>query len=156
MVLGIESDADVAPWITVWPAERHQEAISRPDEAHLTILERDLPVGFILFAGLESSEGVIELRRIAVARRGAGVGRAAFAQALEYAFGRFNADRVWLDVLPENLRARRVYEEAGFQADRLVPAGHPSPDGPLPLLVMSIRRTGWEARQESRTTPEAG
>jgi RimJ/RimL family protein N-acetyltransferase len=145
-VLAIEAEADVSPWITPWPAERHLEAISRQDEAHLIVLDAGRPAGFVILAGIASAEGLIELRRIAVSRRGVGIGRAAFDQALAFAFTSCSAARVWLDVLPANVRARRVYEDAGFTADdRLPDEVHPSPDRSPRLLVMSIRQVDWEA-----------
>jgi diamine N-acetyltransferase len=143
-VLEIEADPEVSPWITCWPAERHLEAIISPDEAHLTVVRADRTVGFVLLAGLGDPARVIELRRIALSSRGAGIGYAALAQTLRVAFTEHDAQRVWLDVLPGNLRARHVYQSSGFRFERLLPGAHPSPDGPLPLLVMSIQRPDWE------------
>lgn len=145
-VLEIEGDPEVSPWVTRWPADRHLEAIGSPDEAHLSILENDQLVGFVLLAGLNAPERVIELRRIAISRRGGGIGRAALIQTLDLAFSELRAERVWLDLLPHNERARHLYESSGFTLEGLLEDAHPSPDGLLPLLVMSIGREEWEAR----------
>jgi diamine N-acetyltransferase len=143
-VLEIEAHPEVSPWITCWPAERHLEAIASPDEAHLTVIQADRAVGFVLLAGLGDPDRVIEFRRIALSSRGAGIGRVALAQTLQLAFSEYEAHRVWLDVLPGNMRARHLYESSGFRFERLLAGAHPSPDGPLPLLVMSIQREDWE------------
>ena len=155
-VLATESDPAVSRWINAWPAERHSEAICRQNEAHLTVIAENSPVGFVLLAGLESPDRIIELRRIAITARGRGIGSIALAQTLELAFTDFAARRVWLDVLPGNTRARAVYERYGLAEDGLIPEGHPSPDGWLQLLVMSIRREDWEVRETPWQEPPAG
>ena len=46
-VLALEADPDLAPWIGVWSAAQHRDAISEPDQAHLTFAHRvwlDLPL----------------------------------------------------------------------------------------------------------------
>jgi RimJ/RimL family protein N-acetyltransferase len=100
----------------------------------------------VLLAGLNAPERVIELRRLAISRRGAGIGRAALEQVLSLVFSEHDARRVWLDVLPGNARARRLYESLGFLAETLLQAAYPSPDGALPLLVMSIQKAEWQTR----------
>ncbi len=156
MVLGIEGDPKVAPWITRWPAERHLQAIRNADEAHLIVLDGGDRGGFVLLAGLASSDRVIELRRIALLRRDRGMGRQALSQAVDLAFHSYEAKRVWLDVVPENLRARHLYESSGFVADGLVPAGHPSPGSESLLLVMSTRREDWVRRRGPVLSPSRG
>ena len=143
-VLKIEGDPEVSPWITCWPLERHLAALTSPDEAHLSVFSANRLAGFVLLAGLDSPDRVIELRRIAVADRGGGIGRAALTQTLDLAFGDLSAQRVWLDLLPDNDRAKHLYQSSGFTFERTLEGAHPSPDGPLDLLVMSIRRDAWE------------
>jgi diamine N-acetyltransferase len=143
-VVDIEGDPEVSPWITRWPLDRHLEALTSPDEAHLSVFEADRLVGFVLLAGLDRSDGVVEIGRIALAKRGGGIGRDALVQTLEMVFRYYAAERVWLDVLPGNERARHLYESLGFAFERVIVGAHPSPDGPLDLLVMSIRQDSWE------------
>jgi RimJ/RimL family protein N-acetyltransferase len=140
-VLAIEADPEVAPWITRWPLQRHRRAIIEPDEAHLALYDDGSLVGFVLLAGLCAESGLIELRRIALGRRGAGIGALALSIVLDHSFGALGANRVWLDVLPGNLRALRVYERAGFADERLLDAAHLLPGGSsVAPRVMSIRR----------------
>ncbi len=143
-VMAIENDADVSPWITVWPAARHRRAFAEPDEAHMIFSRRGLTVGFLLLAGLTGPDRSIELRRIALSCRGEGLGAAALDLALGYAFDVLRARRVWLDVLPANTRALRLYERAGFADDGLARHGHVLPDGSsVPLRLMSITDTAF-------------
>jgi RimJ/RimL family protein N-acetyltransferase len=140
LVLAIEHDPEVAPWITQWPRERHSEAIHAADEAHLMVIEDGSPVGFVLLAGLTRSDRVVELGRIALSRRGGGIGRQALAQALDLAFDVYGAERVWLDVVPGNARAKHLYLTSGLNFERTIPDDHPSSPAGAVLEVMSTRR----------------
>jgi diamine N-acetyltransferase len=144
---GLEADPEVARWVTVWPADRHRLAISAPDQAHLTVNFAGEPVGFVLLAGLSGPHHAIELRRIVIARRGLGIGRAALDAVLDHAFGPGAAHRVWLDVMLDNDRARRLYESVGFLAEGVMRDAHRSGDRYLPLCLMSILEPEWRERR---------
>jgi diamine N-acetyltransferase len=144
--LALESDPDVASWITVWPVERHRQAIASSDEAHLTVRADGASVGFVLLAGLLGPHDSIELRRIAVARRECGLGRATLAAALAHAFERGGAHRVWLDVMLDNKRARGLYASAGFVEEGVMREAHRIGRRYVPLCLMSILREEWAAR----------
>ena len=145
-VLATEADPDVAPWIGCWTRERHLEAISTENEAHLVFCEREQTVGFLLLAGLAAPGHTIELRRIALSRRGAGLGARSIELALGYAFRVLGARRVWLDVLETNGRAWRLYRRSGFSDDGFAPNGHLLSDGSsVPLRLMSITASAFAA-----------
>jgi RimJ/RimL family protein N-acetyltransferase len=149
-VLAIEADPDVAPWITRWSAARHRRAISDADEAHMVFRDGPHVAGFLLLAGLSGEERSVELRRIALSHRGEGLGAVALDLALGRAFASFGARRVWLDVLPENVRAQRLYERAGFVEEGLLHEAHLLPDGSLASLrLMSTQAEDWAARDTS-------
>ncbi len=144
VVLAIESEPDVARWTGSWAHERHRQAIGDPDEAHMVFCSQGAVVGFLLLAGLRSPDRSVELRRIALRTRGEGLGPAALDLALGYAFDALGTGRVWLDVLEDNARARRLYERVGFADDGRAPAPHVLPDGSTaPLRLMSIREGRW-------------
>ena len=150
-VLATESDPDVSRWITVWTRERHVQAMRADDEAHMVFCERERTLGFLLLAGLGTPE--IELRRIALTRRGEGIGAAALELALGYAFDILGAHRVWLDVLPENARAIALYARIGLQDDGEAPHAHLLPDGSsMTLRLMSIRKAVWLTAPGGRTS----
>jgi diamine N-acetyltransferase len=156
-LMAIEADPDVSPWITVWPAERHRRALSEPDEAHMVFSRRGRTVGFLLLAGLTAPDRSIELRRIALSCRGEGLGAGALELALGYAFDVLGARSVWLDVLPGNARALRLYERAGLVDHGLAPHRHLLPDGSsAPLRLMSITNAAFVAMAQSLGAEGAG
>jgi RimJ/RimL family protein N-acetyltransferase len=89
-------------------------------------------VGFVLLAGLRRDDRVIEFRRIVITTPGQGFGRAAIRCVKHLAFDAFGCRRLWLDVKPDNVRARALYASEGFRED-----GTPSADA---LIIMSISR----------------
>jgi RimJ/RimL family protein N-acetyltransferase len=71
--------------------------------------------------------------------------------ALGYTFDVLRARRVWLDVLPANARALRLYERVGFADDGPAPHGHLLPDGSsIPLRLMSITETAFARAPHGR------
>ncbi len=146
-VLALEADPDVAPWITRWTRERHLRAISDADESHMSFADGGSFAGFLLLAGLCRPDRCVELRRIALRRRGEGRGKNALALALDRCFDEHAASRVWLDVVPRNLRAARLYELTGFLDGGLPPDGPPTP-----LRVMSIDGAAWAIARRSLDT----
>ena len=136
----------------MWSAAQHRDAISDPDQAHLTFDEDGASAGLLLLAGLTGRNRSVELRRIVVSRRGEGRGRAALVLALDHAFQACDAHRVWLDLLPDNARALRLYERSGFRSEGLLRDAHLRPDGSFASLrVMSILREEWAARRAAGT-----
>lgn len=154
-VVALESDPDVAPWISPWPRERHLRAISDDELAHLSFRDDDGAfAGLLLLAGLSDPERSIELRRIALETRGTGLGAQAFQAALAHCFESLGARRVWLDLLPGNERAATIYMRAGMKDEGVVENVHPLPDGSFgPLGFMSISAEDWRATR--RTPPVA-
>jgi diamine N-acetyltransferase len=59
----------------------------------------------------------VELFRLALAQTSGGQGRAFMAALISFAFDDLQAARIWLDCSGENLRAQRVYTQAGFQLE---------------------------------------
>ena len=141
-MLAAEADPEAARFIDRWDRSRHEQAIADSDEGHLLILDGAEPVGFALLAGLRTGAGQIELRRIVVVPRGRGIGRRALALILGLAFEGLGAERVWLDVMVDNLRARRAYAAAGFVFDVLRRDALPGAAGTRLLAIMSVSRPG--------------
>jgi RimJ/RimL family protein N-acetyltransferase len=112
----------------------------------LVIWERDgAPKGFALFCGLGSPAGTVELRRLALAEAGGGLGRAFITDLRDYGFEVLGADCLWLDVVTENPRAKHLYEDLGFQHEGTLRARWKRPAGDLAdLHVLSILRSEWQ------------
>ena len=55
---------------------------------------------------------------MAVTRPSAGVGKPILMTVLDMVFNKLGANRLWLDVFDDNVRARRAYETAGLRKER--------------------------------------
>lgn len=86
-------------------------------------------VGYVILANLHKS---VELRRIVVAEKGRGYGRAAVRQIKRLVFEELGAPRPWLDVKENNSRARHIYTSEGFTIEGT------SRECLEPLVIMSI------------------
>ncbi|MFE3838140.1 GNAT family N-acetyltransferase [Pseudogemmobacter sonorensis] len=73
--------------------------------------------GYALFCGLGTPSGVVELRRLALARPGQGRGAGFVAALVDHGFEVLGAGRLWLDASGENPRAMTLYERAGFRRE---------------------------------------
>jgi RimJ/RimL family protein N-acetyltransferase len=115
-VLRLEQGAENRSLIIPWTREQHREACSNSDLAHLIIETRQAlrMIGFLLLAGRESPHHSIEFRRIVIADKGRGYGKAALKLVKQVVFEKWKAHRLWLDVFDYNHRARHVYASEGF------------------------------------------
>lgn len=97
-----------------WDEATHRENLHNP-AYHYLIAEdiEGLTLGYAIL--LDNAPGRVEWRRIIVARRGDGIGKAFMAAVLDYFFTNHKAEVVWLDVYEQNDRARHVYEKLGFE-----------------------------------------
>ena len=138
MIAMWERHPDNEPFVIAWDDERHLTAFEDPDLQYFILDEARVPVGFVLLAGLTGGNGAIEFRRIVVMEKGRGYGRAAVEAVKQYCFGVLGAHRLWLDVLEENVRARSLYESAGFVREGVLRECLKRGDGFHSLVVMSM------------------
>lgn len=133
-----ERDAENRPFICPWDELRHLEALADPDCRYFILDEGGRSIGFVLLAGISTGNGVVEFRRIVVNEKGRGLGRAAVEKVKAYCFEDLKAHRLWLDVFEDNVRARSLYETAGFRVEGILRDSVWSPDGFRSLVVMSM------------------
>jgi len=145
----MEAAPTAAPFISRWSAAEHREALEDPDQDHIAIVDDDQLAGFILLAGLTNANHAIELRRIVVAKPGAGLGGRALELVIEYGFERLDAHRLWLDVKLDNHRAQRAYERAGFKREGVLRDALRTNGVYESLLVMSILKPEYDARRSA-------
>jgi len=150
-VCALERDPDAAPWILAWSEARHRAAIGNPDEEHLMLVaggaEQERPLGFVLLAGLREGDDSVQLRRIVVAERGRGSGRAGLELIQERAFGKLMARRLWLELRVDDVNARRAAAAAGFLPEGVLRDAMKAADGYVSLAVMSMLAPEWRSRQ---------
>lgn len=156
-VIGWEAEPDTVIWLGGTGHAWHARALDDPDQEHLIGLDSAVPVGFVVLAGLRAGK-VIELRRMVVsaAHRGAGRGRALLLAALARAYDRHGARAVWLDVKPANVRARALYESAGFVATETRTDAIPEPDGTRSDLIIMTHRGPAPGPDEETNTATPG
>ena len=142
----VESDPANARDVDQWSEAEHQSALEDPDFVHLileTAREHE-PVGYLILEDARNPQGSLLLRRVAIARKGRGFGRAAVRLAIRYCFEVLGFERLWLTVAPDNRRARRLYEHLGF-ADRGRYCDPESGRPAEPPMLCMVRETAPES-----------
>ena len=139
-IVALEASRDTVRWICETGADWHARAMADPDQEHLAAVAGGVLVGFAVLAGLTDLTRIVEIRRIVIGadHRGAGAGRELLRAALAHAYDARGATRVWLDVKPNNLRARTLYRSEGFVEDRTLVGAVVEPDGSRSDLVVMV------------------
>ncbi len=113
-VLAVERDPDNARYVGQWTAARHRACMDGAGWVHAVIEEAGEPVGYVVLQDADDPDGNLLLRRIALARKGGGRGRAALILIMRYCFEVLGFHRLWLYVAEHNKRALRLYLVLGF------------------------------------------
>ena len=114
-IAGAEAVPEIARFVFPWPADRHVEKMAEPSSGYYICENASAaPVGYAILCGLDNPNRSVELMRIAVTERERGVGSAFLSMITREAFENLGAHRFWLDVFPDNDRARHVYRRFGF------------------------------------------
>lgn len=148
-VLALERHPENAPFIGQWPRERHLAELARADREYW-IVERPgapAPLGFAIVYDLRAQGYGVYVKRIALAEKSSGAGRAAIARLCERAARELGAERLWLSVFADNARAIRAYRAAGLEVaaqDEAARAAHDAAVGGIsPQSLVMVR---WLAR----------
>ena len=96
--------------------------------------------------GLELSVFVTE-----EAGLGRGLGSDAVDAALDFVFGSYETERVWLTTEVGNTRARRAFEKSGFRVDGTIRHHFRRAGEWRDSLLMAILREDWEALDRPRS-----
>lgn len=113
-VRSIAGRAENQAFIADVPEEELAGVLQDPDAAFLIWEQAGHPAGFAFFHQLQHPGNQTELRRLALDHTDKGLGRLFLEDLVRYAFETLDKARVWLDVAPNNTRAIRSYERAGF------------------------------------------
>ncbi len=114
-IVAQEERPEFAAFIFNWGHERHAANLADPDKRYLIAEETSGgPLGYVILAGLAGENGAVELTRVVAAEPGRGCGRAIMGATIDLVFDDIGAHRLWLDVFPENARARHLYRSLGF------------------------------------------
>ncbi len=132
-VTSLEARGEVRPFIAPWSRQQHRQALVDGDTTHLISVIGGERRGFAILVRGDARD-TVELRRLVVWPHGRGHGRATMRAVIAWA-GAHGADRIWLDVLPDNERAIALYQSEGFAPRRFAAAPPTMGDGRV-LLVM--------------------
>lgn len=109
-------------FIQLYTQDRHNQAIESTVEQHLSVFntKNNKLIGFIILAGLKTSDKKIEFRRIVLCEKGKGFGKLCLEFVKQYCFDHLNASQIWLDVYAHNHRAIHTYNSQGFKTERTI------------------------------------
>ena len=114
-IAAAEAVPEIAQYVFPWPAAEHAEKMAEASFGyHICQDEAGAPVGYAILNGIGGPNRSIELMRLAVTERNRGIGSALLSMITREAFETLDAHRFWLDVFPDNDRARHVYNRFGF------------------------------------------
>lgn len=136
-VLAAEQHLDNAAFVAQWSRPRHQQAIDDPAEAHWSIEVQGHWIGYVLLEGLRNPHQSLGIRRIVITDKGKGYGRQTLRHVQKYAFEQQQAHRLWLDVKPNNARARALYQSVGFVEEGTLRDVTKTENGFESLIIMS-------------------
>ncbi|WP_316252073.1 MULTISPECIES: GNAT family protein [Bacillus cereus group] len=88
--------------------------------------------------GLRNPNQSMELMRITINSKGKGYGIEALKIIKDWAFNKFKANRLWLDVKVNNERALHIYKKQGFTVEGTLRECLKSNNGYESLHIMSI------------------
>lgn len=149
-VLEAECHPANAPFVGQWPEGRHREAMASPRWLHgiATSGADARRVGYVILSGV--GEPTLELTRMVVTEKGRGLGRDLLRLLVRAAFGHLGAHRFWLDVMPHNQRAWKLYASEGFVEEGRLREAAWSEGRPVDLVVLSVLAREYEARDPTR------
>ena len=104
-----------------------------------------MPVGFAILRDWASAEQVTLVKCVAIVRPGQGVGTAMMRALVAEVFAATDTHRLCIGAFPDNVRARRAYEAAGFQVEGVARGSALFQGVHGDELVMAILRPDWEA-----------
>ncbi len=138
-IVAQEARPEFAAFIFNWGHARHAANLADPDKRYLIAEEdSDRLLGYVILAGLANGNRGVELTRIVAAEPGRGHGRAIMAAAMDLIFGDLGAHRLWLDVFPENARARHLYGSLGFVEEGVLRDAVRADGAYRSLVIMSM------------------
>ncbi|MCG8479372.1 MAG: GNAT family N-acetyltransferase [Spirochaetales bacterium] len=110
----MEKPEEVQRCIVPYTLAKHREQFAADGIRYKSIYDRrGSLVGFLILA-LDPDGRSLEFRRIVISERGRGYGKRAVTLVDQICRKEFGRRRVWLDVFQDNMKARNIYESAGY------------------------------------------
>ena len=121
----------------------HRAALADPGIAYFIGLLGSEPIGFAIVRGWAAPERVAHIKRFAAVLPGQGYGRPLIRAVVDAAFEETSVYRLSLGLFPENARARRLYEGAGFKPEGIARGSAFFGGAYRDELIMAIVRPDW-------------
>ena len=144
-ILNSESKEENMQFINPWTKQQHLSAMSSKDIYHAVVFFENRLVGFIILAGLESPNNSIEFMRVVITEKGKGLGRDTLRWAKSFSFEICNANRLWLDVKTNNIRALSLYQSEGFKLEGTLREALKGKTSYESLHILSILQSEWKS-----------
>jgi RimJ/RimL family protein N-acetyltransferase len=128
-----------------WEQPAHVAALGDDRFAYFIGSTNGTDAAFAIVQDLGSPQGAAHIRRLAVADPGLGVGSAFTRGLVDAVFAGSDTHRLSIGTFPENERARRAYEKAGFVAEGVARGGALFNGVRRDELILSLLRPEWEA-----------
>ncbi|HAS43498.1 MAG TPA: GNAT family N-acetyltransferase [Microscillaceae bacterium] len=139
-IMSMETHSDNKPYVTPYSYQRHGQVLGSKDEIHASIWDKasDDLLGFVILAGLENPNQVLECRRMVINKKGQGFGHETIQLVKKYCFETLEYHKLWLDALEGNQRAIHLYETEGFKKEGILRDHVKKEDGYYSLIVFSM------------------
>lgn len=144
-IMATERQAGYEELVGHWNEQHHLAALRDSRFAYFLGEMDGTAIGFVIVRDWSSTDRVTCVKRIAVVRPGLGLGRRLLAAVVDEIFKTTDAHRVWLGVFPENARARRAYQAAGFRSEGVARESAFFDGKYRDELIMSLLRHEWAA-----------
>jgi ribosomal protein S18 acetylase RimI-like enzyme len=150
-VTALERHPDTRELIGQWSDAEHLDAIARRFAREHWVIEREgTRAGYLIAFDARAEGAGIYVKRILVADKEKGTGKAALTAFLDGAFARPGVDFVWLQVRERNARAQAVYTGLGFGPFVPPPGDEPRwqrvDTSGVGVWRMGIRASDWRSR----------
>ncbi len=147
-VIEIESNPANSDFIWQGTYEEHLQEINDPNHRLLLVVEKstDLIVGYVLIR-LDFYSDILELRRLAIDKKGRGYGRETITCLMDYAFESMGINRFWLDVYPHNTVGIKLYESLGMTREGVLRQNYKDKDGYRDQIIYSILKGEYEGER---------
>ena len=149
-IMEIERGPGFESLVGRWDKAQHEAEMAKPGSLYLLLRDGSKLRGFAMLQQLDSPYDAAYLKRIAVDEPGLGTGSLLLVLLLRRLFTETGINRLSLEVFPENERARRAYEKAGFAVEGLCREASRRPSGSYrDALLMAVLRREWLDRSST-------
>ncbi len=143
-IMALERSPGYPRLVGSYDAVEHRRRLEAANSTYLLGRIESRLIGFAAIRFDDDGMATAQLHRIVVSPPGRGYGTSFMQAICEWVFAECDVERFWLDLLPSNVRAVRVYEKIGFEREGVMRSALRTPGGRQDLLLMSLLRADWQ------------